>query len=177
MAIIISQSPRQKKAVVVLSKIGHAIQNFSEKTCIASIKFLKYNLVEKGCQAEMSKNDVKLNDDWVQKIKGQILKHLVDIIPDTWRKKLTVQTEVKGAEEVEKTKQNIDSLGQAIKQLPEPPVTLWSKMKGVFSSLYSGIKNFAGGLKEVTGYLVTSGGGSLILIEGFKFLENLSVEK
>ena len=49
----------------------------------------------------MSKNDVKLNDDWVQKIKGQILKHLVDIIPDTWRKKLTVQTEVKGAEEVE----------------------------------------------------------------------------
>ena len=131
----------------------------------------------------------------------QIYDWLLTIFSRFQSKKITVETEVKGAERVEQVKQKLESLsktkavvkvekkgdfsglsgkatgktdssglGQDIKQLPDPPVTLWSKMKGVFSSLYSGIKNFAGGLKEVTGYLVTSGGGSLILLEGFKSL-------
>ena len=58
----------------------------------------------------MSKNKVTLKDGWVQKIKGQILKHIVDIIPNAWRKKLTVQAEVKGVEKVEQAKQKIESL-------------------------------------------------------------------
>ena len=58
----------------------------------------------------MSKKDVTLKDGWVQKIKGQILKPLVDIIPNALRKKLTVQTEVKGAEKVEEAKRKLESL-------------------------------------------------------------------
>ena len=58
----------------------------------------------------MSKNDATLKDGWVQKIKGQILKHIVDIIPNAWSKKLTVQTEVQGVEKVEQAKQKIESL-------------------------------------------------------------------
>ena len=58
----------------------------------------------------MSKKDVTLKDGWVQKIKGQILKPLVDIIPSSLRKKLTVQAEVKGAEKVDQAKQKIESL-------------------------------------------------------------------
>ena len=114
-------------------------------------------------------------------------------------KKITVETEVKGAEKVEHAKQELESLpnkktvevkvekngdlsglsgktsgmeqmGQAIKQLPGPPVTLWSKMKGVFSSLYSGISNFGRGVKNITDYLVSSGGATLVLLEGFKSL-------
>ena len=54
--------------------------------------------------------------------------------------------------------------------LPDPPVERWSKLKGVIKSLRSGFSNLAGGLKEVTGCLVSSGGGALILIEGFKSL-------
>ena len=88
-------------------------------------------------------------------------------------KKITVETEVKGGEQIEQAKQKLDLLGQAVKQLPDPPVTRWSKMTGVFSSLHSGIKNFVGGLKEVTGYLVSSGGGALILMEGFKSLAEM----
>ena len=77
----------------------------------------------------MSKNNVTLKDGWVQKIKGQILKHIVDIIPNAWSKKLTVQTEVKGVEKVEQAKQKIESL----------PKTKTVKMKveksGDFSAL------------------------------------------
>ena len=122
---------------------------------------------------------------------------LSDVFRRFQSKKITVETEVKGTERVEQAKRELESLpktktvevkveksgdlsglsgktsgmeqmGQGIKQLPDPPVTLWSKMKGIFSSLRSGIKNFAGGLKEVTGYLVSSGGGALILTDGFK---------
>ena len=111
---------------------------------------------------------------------------LSDVFARFSGKKITVETEIKGAEQVEQAKQKLESLpktktvelkveksgelsdlrsltgktdtsgmeqlGQGIKQLPDPPVTRWSKMTGVFSSLHSGIKNFVGGLKEVTGY-------------------------
>ena len=108
---------------------------------------------------------------------GQLMS---DVFSRFGGKKITVESEVKGTEKVEGMKRELESLpktkklevkveksgdvsglsgktsgmeqmGQGIKQLPDPPVTLWSKMKGVFSSLRSGIKNFAGGLKEVTG--------------------------
>ena len=61
----------------------------------------------------MSKKDVTLKDGWVQKIKGQILKPLVDIIPNALRKKLTVQAEVKGVEQVEEAKRKLESLPNA----------------------------------------------------------------
>ena len=98
---------------------------------------------------------------------------LSDVFARFSGKKITVETEVKGGEQIEQAKQKLDLLGQAVKQLPDPPVTRWSKMTGVFSSLHSGIKNFVGGLKEVTGYLVSSGGGALILMEGFKSLAEM----
>ena len=85
-------------------------------------------------------------------------------------KKITVETEVKGAEKIEEAKQNIGSLGQTAKKVPGPPVTLWSKMKGVFSSLDSGLSNFGGGVKKITDYLVSSGSATLVLLEGFKSL-------
>ena len=111
-------------------------------------------------------------------------------------KKLTIETEVKGLEQIEHAKQKLeplpkkktvevkvkkrgklsglsgktDGMGQAVKKLPEPPVALWSKMKGVFRSLHSAVNDLIGGLKNVTGYLVSSGGGALILADGFKSL-------
>ena len=172
----------------------------------------------------MSKKDVTLKDGWVQKIKGQILKPLVDIIPSSLRKKLTVQAEVKGAEKVDQAKQKIESLPKTktvkmkiekignfpalemtgnnlekkisvkskvsgldqvqqlrtmINTLPKtitvtpPPVGPWSKMKGIFQSLRSGVHNFASGLKHASDVFISSGGGAMVLIEGFKSLINI----
>ena len=66
-----------------------------------------------------------------------------------------------------------EQFGHAVKQLPAPPVAAWSKMKGVFNSLRSGINDLAGGLKNVANYFLSSGGGALILIEGFKSLVSI----
>ena len=59
--------------------------------------------------------------------------------------------------------------------LPGPPVERWSKMPGVLRSVCRGFSNLVGGLKEVTGYLVSSGGGTFILAEGFKSLVKIGV--
>ena len=59
--------------------------------------------------------------------------------------------------------------------LPDSPVERWSKMPGVLRSVCRGFSNLVGGLKEVTGYLVSSGGGTFILAEGFKSLVKIGV--
>ena len=172
----------------------------------------------------MSKNDATLKDGWVQKIKGQILQHLVDIIPNAWRKKLTVQAEVQGVEKVEQAKQKIESLpktktvemevkkhgdfsalemtgknldktisvksevsgldqvrqlNQDINTLPKtitvapPPVSQWTKMKGVFAGVRAGINDISGGMKNLASNFMSKGGGVLILYEGIKSLINI----
>ena len=118
-------------------------------------------------------------------------------------KKLTVQTEVKGAEKVEGTKQKLQSLPTTktvevqvektgdlsglsgteaskaipakpeVPRLPAPPVGPWSKMKGIFQSLRSGVHNFASGLKQASDVFISRGGGAMVLIEGFKSLINI----
>ena len=145
----------------------------------------------------MSKKDVTLKDGWVQKIKGQILKPLVDIIPSSLRKKLTLHTEVKGVEKVEAAKQKIETLpatktvevqvektgdlsglngteankaipaNPEVPRLPAPPVGQWSKMNGIFQSLRSGVHNFASGLKHASDVFISSGGGAMVLIEAW----------
>ena len=118
-------------------------------------------------------------------------------------KKLTVQTEVKGAEKVEEAKQKLESLPATktvevqvektgdlsglsgteaskaipakpeVPRLPAPPVGPWSKMNGIFQSLRSGVHNFASGLKHASDVFISSGGGAMVLIEGFKSLINI----
>ena len=70
-------------------------------------------------------------------------------------------------------------LGTAVNQLPKtitvtpPPMERWSKMKGIFQSLRSGVHNFASGLKHASDVFISSGGGAMVLIEGFKSLINI----
>ncbi len=109
-------------------------------------------------------------------------------------RKITVETEVKGAEKVEEVKHSVDSLPKTktvevnVEQhgdpsnsgltgmnpdktaIESPQTTKWSKLKGVFSSLWSGVSKLGGGLKKLTGELMANGGGLLILYEGFKSL-------
>ena len=136
-------------------------------------------------------------------------------------KKVTVETEVKGAEQIEQAKQKLESLPKtktlevkvekkgdfsglglsgkntektislksevagldqvnqlsvAVDKLPEektiavPPVSQWSKMKGVFGSLRSGINDVSDGLKNIGDRLLSKGGGLLIMYEGVKSL-------
>ena len=136
-------------------------------------------------------------------------------------KKLTVQTEVKGVEQVEEAKRKLESLpktktvkmkveksgdfstlemtgknleknisvksevsgldqvqqlGSAVNQLPKtitvapPPVGQWSKMKGILQSLRSGVNNLGAGLKNASEVFISSGGGAMVLVEGFKSL-------
>ena len=118
-------------------------------------------------------------------------------------KKLTVHAEVKGVEKVDQAKQKIESLPATktvevqvektgdlsglsgteankaipakpeVPRLPAPPVGPWSKMKGIFQSLRSGVHNFASGLKHASDVFISSGGGAMVLIEGFKSLINI----
>ena len=109
-------------------------------------------------------------------------------------RKITVETEVKGAEKLEEVKRSVESLPktQTVEvnvekrgdpsnsgltgmnpdktAIEAPQVTKWSKLKGVFSSLRSGVSNFAEGLKDASKVFVSTGGGALVLIEGFKSL-------
>ena len=128
---------------------------------------------------------------------------LSDVFTRFARRKLTVQTEVKGVEKVEEAKQKLQSLPATktvevqvektgdlsglsgpeaskaipakpeVPRLPAPPVGPWSKMKGIFQSLRSGVHNFASGLKHASDVFITSGGGAMVLIEGFKSLINI----
>ena len=119
---------------------------------------------------------------------------LSDVFTRLSRKKLIVQTEFKGAEKVEEVKHSVESLPKTktvevkvekrddpsnsgltgenpVKTTIEAPqVTKWSKLKGVFSSLRSGVNNFAEGLKNASKTFISTGGGALVLIEGFKSL-------
>ena len=118
-------------------------------------------------------------------------------------KKLTVHTEVRGVEKVEQTKREIESLpatktvevqvenkgdlsgmsgteankaipaNPEVPRLPAPPVGPWSKMNGIFQSLRSGVHNFASGLKQASDVFISSGGGAMVLVEGFKSLINI----
>jgi len=87
-------------------------------------------------------------------------------------KTLSVKSEVSGLDQVQQ-------LGTAVNQLPKtitvtpPPVGPWSKMNGIFQSLRSGVHNFASGLKNASEVFITSGGGAMVLIEGFKSLINI----
>ena len=136
-------------------------------------------------------------------------------------KKITVQTEVKGAEKVEEVKRKVESLpktqtvkmkveksgdfsalgltgrnldrtislnsnvsgldkvqelGMAIDKLPEkktisaPPVSQWSRLKDEFVSLRGSVNDLGGGLKNLTGKLMSNGGALMILYQGFKSL-------
>ena len=152
-------------------------------------------------------------------------KKLGQLIADTFsgfrNKKLTVQTEVKGAEKVEEVKRKVESLpktqtvkmkveksgdfsalgltgrnldrtislssnvsgldkvqelGVAIDKLPEkktisaPPVSQWSRLKDEFVSLRGSVNDLGGGLKNLTGKLMSNGGALMILYQGFKSL-------
>ena len=150
----------------------------------------------------MAKVFSKIIDSSLDAVK-KINQSLSDVFTRFARRKLTVQTEVKGVEKVEEAKQKLQSLPATktvevqvektgdlsglsgpeaskaipakpeVPRLPAPPVGPWSKMNGIFQSLRSGVHNFASGLKHASDVFISSGGGAMVLIEGFKSLINI----
>ena len=84
-------------------------------------------------------------------------------------KNISVRSEVSGLDQVQQ-------LGTAVNKLPTtitvkpPPVEQWSKMNGIFQNLRSGFQNFTGSVKNASDIFISSGGGALVLVEGFKSL-------
>ena len=70
----------------------------------------------------------------------------------------------------------VQELGVAIDNLPEkktisaPPVSQWSRLKDEFVSLRGSVNDLGGGLKNLTGKLMSNGGALMILYQGFKSL-------
>ena len=70
----------------------------------------------------------------------------------------------------------VQELGVAIDKLPEkktisaPPVSQWSRLKDEFVSLRGSVNDLGGGLKNLTGKLMSNGGALMILYQGFKSL-------
>ena len=87
-------------------------------------------------------------------------------------KNLSVKSEVSGLDQVQQLGTTINTLPKTITVTP-PPVGPWSKMKGIFQNLRSGFNNFGAGLKNVSEVFISSGGGAMVLIEGFKSLINI----
>ena len=87
-------------------------------------------------------------------------------------KNISVRSEVSGLDQVQQ-------LGPAVNKLPTtitvkpPPVEQWSKMNGIFQNLRSGFQNFTGSVKNASDIFISSGGGALVLVEGFKSLINI----
>ena len=141
----------------------------------------------------MAKDFSKIVESSIEAVKN-VYTWLSDVFTRYAKKKLTVQTEVKGSEKVEKVKRDVESLPktQTVEVKVEkrgdpsnsgltgmntdktaieaPQATKWSKLKVVFSSLRSGVNNFAEGLKDASKVFISTGGGALVLIEGFKSL-------
>ncbi|MBE6373958.1 MAG: hypothetical protein E7055_18045 [Lentisphaerae bacterium] len=146
---------------------------------------------------------------------------LSDVFTRFSRRKLTIQTEVKGVEKVEQAKQKIESLpsaktvkmkveksgdfstlemtgknleknisvksevsgldqvqqlGSAVNKLPKtitvapPPVSQWTRIKGVMADVRAGINDISGGMKNLAADFMKKGGGVFILFEGIKSL-------
>ena len=87
-------------------------------------------------------------------------------------KKISVKSKVSGLDQVQQLRTTINTLPKTITVTP-PPVGQWSKMNGIFQSLRSGVNNFGAGLKNASEVFITSGGGAMVLIEGFKSLINI----
>ena len=149
------------------------------------------------------KKEIQSVKNYFNETIGSMRKTFSNFLSFVRSKKLTVQTEVKGAEKVEEAKQKLQSLPTTktvevqvektgdlsglsgteankaipakpeVPRLPAPPVGLWSKMNGIFQSLRSGVHNFASGLKHASDVFISSGGGAMVLIEGFKSLINI----
>ena len=142
----------------------------------------------------MNKNFISQAGNIIEKSASLIKEKVANIFSRFCNKKIKVETEVKGAEKVEKVKHSVESIPKTktveVKvekrddpsnsslarinpdkmAIEAPQVTKWSKLKGVFSSLRSGVSNFAEGLKDASKVFVSTGGGALVLIEGFKSL-------
>ena len=84
-------------------------------------------------------------------------------------KKISVKSKVSGLDKVQE-------LGVAIDKLPEkktisaPLVSQWSRLKDEFVSLRGSVNDLGGGLKNLTGKLMSNGGALMILYQGFKSL-------
>ena len=142
----------------------------------------------------MSKEIISRTTDFIANFARKIGNKISGLFSRFRNKKIKVETEVKGSEKVEEVKRKVESLPKTktveVKvekrgdpsnsgltgmnpdktAIEAPQVTKWSKLKGVFSSLRSGVNNFAEGLKNASKVFISTGGGALVLIEGFKSL-------
>ena len=84
-------------------------------------------------------------------------------------KTISLNSNVSGLDQVQE-------LGMAINKLPEkktiavPPVSQWAKLKDEFVGLRSNVNDLGGGMKNLTGKLMASGGALMIIYQGFKSL-------
>ena len=84
-------------------------------------------------------------------------------------KNISVRSEVSGLDQVQQLGSAVNKLPKTITVAP-PPVGQWSKMKGILQSLRSGVNNLGAGLKNASEVFISSGGGAMVLVEGFKSL-------
>ena len=87
-------------------------------------------------------------------------------------KTFSVKSEVSGLDQVQQLGTAVNKLPKTITVTP-PPVEQWSKMNGIFQRLRSRINNLAGSVKEASEIFISSGGGALVLVDGFKSLINI----
>ena len=84
-------------------------------------------------------------------------------------KNISVKSEVTGLDQVRQLNQDINTLPKTITVAP-PPVSQWTRMKGVFADVRAGINDISGGMKNLAADFMSKGGGVLILYEGIKSL-------
>ena len=87
-------------------------------------------------------------------------------------KTISVKSEVSGVDQVRQLNQDINTLPKTITVAP-PPVSQWTRMKGVLADVRAGINDISGGMKNLAANFMSKGGGVLILYAGIKSLINI----
>ena len=93
----------------------------------------------------------------------------LEITGKNLEKNISVKSEVAGLDQVQQLGSAVNKLPKTITVAP-PPVGQWSKMNGIFQSLRNGVNKFGAGLKNASDVFISSGGGAMVLVEGFKSL-------
>ena len=84
-------------------------------------------------------------------------------------KNISVNSEVSGLDQMQQLETAVNKLPKTITIAP-PPVSQWSKIKGVMADVRAGINDISGGMKNLAADFMKKGGGVLILYEGIESL-------
>jgi len=158
---------------LIIPKIGKSLSSFfslfhSKKLTVqAEVKG-----VEKVDQAKQKIESLPKTKTVKMKVDKSGDFSALEMTGNNLEKKISVKSKVSGLDQVQQLRTTINTLPKTITVTP-PPVGPWSKMNGIFQNLRSGFNNFGAGLKNVSEVFISSGGGAMVLIEGFKSLINI----